>query len=206
MAKISIVDVGTGNIKSIEKAFRAVGAEVVVATEARQVAAADKLVLPGVGHFDAAMVRLRQLGFDDALHECALTRARPVLGICLGMHLMASRSEEGSCPGLGWVPEASVVRFRPAQVNRCKVPHIGWNDIQSDGSGRLLRGIAAASECYFSHSFHLKGVRQDRVTATTTYSYDFASVVEHENLFGVQFHPEKSRSAGNIILNNFASL
>lgn len=201
LAEISIVAVGSGNIASISKAISDIGGSPIVAADHRAVRNADKLILPGIGHFDAAMARLKELGFADALNEAVLMRQRPVLGICLGLHLMASGSDEGQAHGLGWIG-ARALRFHVSDWRSNKVPHIGWNTVETAGDPKLMSDISNQDEFYFSHSYHLEGLTG--ASGSTTYEYPFASVVEIGNIFGTQFHPEKSYRAGLQLLKNFS--
>jgi glutamine amidotransferase len=151
------------------------------------------------------MSNLRRLGLLEALIAAAQERRVPVLGICLGMQLMARRSEEGSSDGLGWL-DAEVVRFDVPDRNRFKVPHIGWGRINTRKQSRLLAGIPGDAEFYFVHSYNVRTCAPEIVLADSAYGHDFVSAVERDNLFGVQFHPEKSHHAGTQVLRNFVGL
>jgi glutamine amidotransferase len=203
--KIGLVDVGVGNIRSIYKCLLALDTTPVLISRPSDIAGADKLILPGVGHFDNALARLKALELEEPLNEAVLMRKTPVLGVCLGMQLMAAESEEGSAKGLGWIG-ARVVRFRVDNPVRNKVPHIGWNSIEITRPSLLLKNVDAESEYYFVHSYHLDTEAAHYSPASTTYDYSFPSVLEHGNIFGTQFHPEKSREAGIVIIQNFLSL
>jgi glutamine amidotransferase len=204
--RVTIVDYGTGNAHTICRQLRAVGASVELTAEPSRIRDADKLVLPGVGNFHVAMEHLRGRALGDALAHAARTRCVPVLGICLGMQLMTRSSEEGRCDGLGWL-DASVVAFRIRDPYRFRVPHMGWNVVtRRRASSRLLHGIGDGASYYFVHGYHL--VTEDRalVVGDTEHESVFASVVEQDNLFGVQFHPEKSHDSGRRLLRNFVEL
>lgn len=201
-SKIGLVDVGLGNIRSIYKCLLSLGAKPLLASRRADILNADKLILPGVGHFEMAVSRLKALELIDALNEAVLVRKTPILGICLGMQLMAVKSEEGIADGLGWIG-ASVVRFQVQDVIRNKVPHIGWNTIEINGNSVLLDKVDPSSEYYFVHSYHLDNGAELYCPATTTYDYVFPSVLERDHIFGTQFHPEKSREAGLLVINNF---
>jgi len=205
MPLITIVDYGMGNLHSVRRKLERIGAQVVVTSDPAAVAAAEKLVLPGVGHFGRAMENLRTLGLLDALGEAVHVRKTPLLGICLGMQLLAARSEEGDVEGLGWI-DATVARFRVADTVRFKVPHIGWNSVAVTRENPLFRGIPANAEFYFVHSFHLVCADERLASGRTEYAYPFASVVQKEHVFGVQFHPEKSHDAGELLLTNFVAV
>jgi len=151
------------------------------------------------------MSNLKELGLTDALNEAVLVKKVPVLGICLGMHLMARHSQEGDCPGLGWF-DAGVVRFKVADTNHYKVPHIGWNSIHIKKGSALMQGILPGSELYFVHSYHFQCNDPADILNETLYKYPFTSAVCRDNIFGVQYHPEKSHDAGEVILRNFLRL
>lgn len=201
---IVIVDYGMGNLGSIANMLRKAGAEARIASAADEVARAGKLVLPGVGAFDAGMRNLEERGLLPALRERALGAKVPVLGICLGMQLFCRSSEEGSREGLGWF-DARCVRFRfPEGAAPRKVPHMGWNTVAAVRESALFRGMPPVPRFYFVHSFHVVCRDPGDVLATTDYGIPFASAVGRGNLLGVQFHPEKSHSFGMRLLRNFA--
>ncbi len=205
MSTLVIVDPGTGNLHSVSKAFRRVGADPVVTSDPARVAAAERLVLPGVGHFGQAMQNLKTRGLIEALNDSVLRRKVPVLGICLGLQLFARRSEEGDVAGLGWI-DARVVRFQVQDTLRYKVPHMGWNSVRQKRPGRLGDWLPAAPLFYFAHSYHLVCGDEGDVLLETTYAGTFASAVERGNILGVQFHPEKSHAAGELLLRGFLAL
>jgi len=195
---IAIVDYGAGNLTSVKKALDWLGQVAVITSDAEQVARAEKLIVPGVGHF-AATRALHSSGLKDAI-DVALGRGTPFLGICLGMQWMfASSAEAPEVAGLG-VFSGECVHF-PAEV---KSPHVGWNQLQLSGDGRLLRQIPAESFVYFTHSYRVPPVEQ--TVATCEYGGTFSAVVERDHLFGVQFHPEKSGPVGIKLLRNFCEL
>jgi len=204
--RIAIVDYGMGNLHSVRKKLDRIGVDVVVTSAPGDMARADKIVLPGVGHFGKAMENLTELGLADALNEAVLVNRTPILGICLGMQLFANRSEEGGGPaGLGWI-DAEVVRFRVPDTLRFKVPHMGWNGVAVAKSSPLLREAGPRTEFYFVHSYHVVCHDPADVLCHTDYAYRFTSMVERDNVFGVQFHPEKSHDAGEALLKNFVYL
>lgn len=195
---IAIVDYGAGNLTSVKKAFDFLGQSVVITSDADQVARAEKVIVPGVGHF-AATRALCSSGLKDAIVS-AIGKGTPFLGICLGMQWMfASSTEAPGVAGLGLFP-AECVHF-PAEV---KSPHVGWNVLQTRGDSRLLRGMPAECFVYFTHSYRVPVV--DPTVATCEYGGTFSAVVERNNLFGVQFHPEKSGAVGIKLLENFCGL
>ncbi len=203
--RIVIVDFGMGNLNSVRKKISMLGGSPVVSSDPKDIECCDKLILPGVGHFGKAMNNLKQLGLVEALRVYALERKKPVLGICLGMQLFAKKSEEGNAEGLGWV-DAEIVRFRISDTTLFKVPHIGWNRVSIAKESMLMKGIPPASEFYFVHSYYLVAKEKGNVLGETEYESRFVSAIECENIFGVQFHPEKSHDAGKTLLSNFIQL
>jgi glutamine amidotransferase len=192
---IAIVDYGAGNLNSVKKAFDYLGADIVVTDQPETLATADKIVFPGVGHF-SSLRALDRSGLREALLQAAFA-GRPLLGICLGMQWLFEGSEEYSeLAGAGIFP--GKCRLFPSSV---KSPHVGWNSIAVQPGSRLLRGIAQDSYVYYTHSFHAPLVAG--TTAATDYGLQFAGAVERGNIFGVQFHPEKSGDVGLAILKNF---
>lgn len=193
-----------GNMHSVWKHLTSFGVECAVSAKPQEILKASKLILPGVGHFGQAMENLEQQGLVDVLNELVMHKKIPILGICLGMQLMADYSEEGNTDGLGWI-FGKVRRLQVKDTLRFKVPHMGWNQIRKQKKSKLLEGISGTSEFYFLHSYHLMAEQND-VLSETSYSCEFTSAVERENIYGVQFHPEKSHSAGRILLNNFIKI
>lgn len=203
--RILIVDFGMGNLNSIWKKLVRLDCSPAVSSNPAEIAAADKLILPGVGHFGRAMGNLRELHLLDALNEAVLTRRRPILGICLGMQLMAGHSEEGDASGLGWV-DGKVVKIRPKDTLSFKVPHVGWNQIACSKGSALMKDIPELSEFYFVHSYYLKAEVAADILNETEYEEKFTSAIEKNNIFGVQYHPEKSHDVGEILLKNFVDI
>jgi glutamine amidotransferase len=200
---ITIVDYGMGNLRSVQKAFERVGAEAIIAADAREVASATQLVLPGVGAFRDAIAELKRRDLVGPLRE-HIEAGKPLLGICLGMQLLFDVSYEGGeYEGLG-VLSGTVERF-PSRPG-FKVPHMGWNRLARCGDPPVLAGIPNDAHFYFVHSYHVVPADQSVVAATTDYILPFVSAVGRENLFAVQFHPEKSQQSGLRLLQNFASL
>jgi glutamine amidotransferase len=196
---IAIVDYKAGNLTSVKKAFDHLGAETIVTSDPIQVSKADKIVVPGVGNF-AATETLNDSGLRNVIVEC-IERGDPLLGICLGMQWMLASSEEA--------PEVHGLALWPGECSRfppdVKSPHVGWNSLQiRDGVSRLLRGVAPGSYVYFTHSYRVPLLAA--TTAACEYGGGFSAVVEKDNLYGVQFHPEKSGAAGLTILKNFCDL
>jgi glutamine amidotransferase len=178
------------------------GAKVVISSDPAQVRSAEKILLPGVGHFGRAMENLVHNGLADALNEAVLVKQVPILGICLGMQLMASSSAEGGSAGLGWFG-GSVVRLEVADKLHFKVPHMGWNQVRQAKRSLLLKDIPDDSEFYFVHSYCYAPENKDEVLLTSDYSTSFTCGIERDNIFGVQFHPEKSHDVGMKMLRNF---
>jgi len=198
--RLVLVDYGAGNLRSVENALRAAGAgEVAVSADPAAVAGADRIVLPGVGAFAACMNGLTAIpGMVDALREAAIARARPFLGICVGMQLMADLGvEHGDHPGLGWIP-GRVERIEPADP-AVKVPHMGWNDVVPSADHPLI----AAGEAYFLHSYAFLPAEPRTLLATTDHGGRRTAAIGRDNLIGVQFHPEKSQRYGQAFLSRF---
>ncbi|MGB2685904.1 MAG: imidazole glycerol phosphate synthase subunit HisH [Olleya sp.] len=192
--KLVIIDYGAGNIKSIQFAFKRLGYDAILSNNPEEIKAADKVIFPGVGEASSAMKMLKSSGLDALIP----TLKQPVLGICLGMQLMCKSSEEGNTEGLG-IFDVVVKRFD----NSVKVPQMGWNTIANLKSD-LFKGVKNEEFMYSVHSFYAENCKES--IATTTYSIDFASALQHNNFYGVQFHPEKSSTAGEQILKNFIEL
>jgi glutamine amidotransferase len=198
---IAIIDYGVGNLRSVEKAFAATGCEAIVSSDEKDLRAARKLVLPGVGAFGACMRALSERGFDRLVSE-RVREGTPLLGVCVGMQMLFEESEEfGSTPGLALLP-GRVRRFSDELV----VPHVGWNRIQQRQSHALFDDVADGSFFYFVHSYYCEPADQSVVAGETEYGLSYASVVAKDSVCGVQFHPEKSQDAGLRLLRNFARL
>lgn len=204
MPRVTLVKYGLGNIQAFVQIYQRLNITVEVAATPEQLGTAEKIILPGVGAFDWAMTRLNNSGLRDILDTLVLERRVPVLGICVGMQMMARGSEEGTLPGLGWI-DADVVRFDPAQIGDTPLPHMGWNDVRPVATDSLFRGIKAP-RYYFLHSYFTVPRKPTDVLATTSYGSDFTSAVRSSHVFGTQFHPEKSHHWGIDLLRNFAEL
>ena len=195
---IAIVDYGAGNLNSVKKAFQHIGADAVVTSDPASLASADQIVLPGVGHFSALGV-LERMGLRKAMSQNARA-GKPLLGICLGMQWLFDGSEEApQITGAGLF--SGTCRQFPSSV---KSPHVGWNSLTVQNDSRLLRGLAQDTFVYYTHSFHAPVVAA--TTAASEYGLPFSAAVEKDNIFGVQFHPEKSGPAGLLILKNFCEV
>lgn len=199
---IAILDYDAGNIKSVEKAFKILGEETILTRDFSVIKKADRLVLPGVGSFAAAMDNLKKYELDKAIHEFVAT-GKPFLGICLGLQLLFESSEES--PGVEGLHVLDGIVKRIPDSEGIKVPHIGWNSLDFPNEGRLFNGIDDGAFVYFVHSYYLQAKEPSIVTATTEYGCHIHASVEKDNIFACQFHPEKSSTVGLKILKNFAT-
>lgn len=203
---IGIINYGSGNIQAIGNIYDRLHIGYAVIESVRQLETADKLILPGVGAFDSTMDTLRQTGLIGKLNEMVLDRHVPILGICVGMQILCNRSEEGQFPGLGWI-DAEVKRFDPSWFSsKPKLPHMGWNMVSDIKHKQLFNGIDEKEGFYFVHSYYVECKDETDIMTRTLYGIEFASSVHRGNVFGVQFHPEKSHENGIQLLKNFALL
>ena len=205
-SQVVIIDYKMGNLRSVQKAFEKVGCSAIITDNHALIKKADKIVLPGVGAFKDGMKHLEELGLIELLNKEVLVNKKPFLGICLGMQLIAKRSyENGKTDGLGWI-DAEVIKFDFTQREKVlKVPHVGWNDVKYKNKNILFDGIVDKSDFYFVHSYYFS-TKEDIVSSTTDYGFDFVSSVQKENIFAFQFHPEKSQVVGLKILENFVQI
>jgi imidazole glycerol-phosphate synthase subunit HisH len=202
---ITIVSYGLGNIQAFANIFSRLNIPVAVAKTAEQLSAAERIILPGVGAFDWAMSLLEESGMRSCLDELVIRKKRPVLGVCVGMQMMASRSDEGKLPGLGWI-DAEVRRFDEVFFRqKTHLPHMGWNDVTPRSGECLFKGLTQP-RFYFLHSYYFAPANPSDVLAITDYNGSFTSAVRMGNVFGTQFHPEKSHQWGIQLLKNFAEL
>jgi len=201
---IIIIDYGMGNLRSVQKAFERIGIPARISSEADEILNAEKLVLPGVGHFECGMKNLRTKGLFDLLNKVVLNNKIPIIGICLGMQLMTEFSEEGNCEGFGWI-KARTQKFL-FQNKELKIPHMGWNNLLIKNSDSIFKNITSDNFFYFVHSYYVTCENEVDILAETNYSNNFVSSLNKDNIYGCQFHPEKSHDNGLKILKNFANL
>jgi glutamine amidotransferase len=201
--RIAIVDYGMGNIRSVKRKFSELGYKAESVTNPDDVLLADKLVLPGVGHFANGVNQLKMRGLWDVIDEKVRKQNTPVLGICLGMQLMAKHSEEGNAEGFGWL-DAEVVRFNIDNKLKYKIPHIGWNNSELQNNSFFTKGLRSDKLYYFVHAYHLVCHDKSEILGTTSYENNFTSIAGKNHIIGVQFHPEKSHDSANELINQFA--
>jgi imidazole glycerol-phosphate synthase subunit HisH len=204
---IAILDYGMGNPGSIQNMLQKIGGKAVITADHDLIDSASAIILPGVGAFDNGMLKLRSKGIVDLLEIKVKQEGTPLLGICLGMQLLFSYSEEGTEHGLDWV-EGKVRKFDflEAGIPSQKIPHMGWNTIQAKKANSLFKGLEDLARFYFVHSYHAVCDKQEDLLATAFYGYDFACAVQNNNIYGVQFHPEKSHRFGMVLLKNFLEI
>ena len=205
---IAIIDYGLGNVQAFANVYTRLNIPFIIANKSDDIEIAHKIILPGVGAFDYAMTLLDQSGMLDMLNERVQKFHVPVLGVCVGMQMMADSSDEGKLPGLGWI-KGHVKKFDSSLIQQSmNIPHMGWNNIHPcDHSSVLMEELDSSSRFYFLHSFYFDcETNTDSILATTNYVHDFTCAVFHKNIYGVQFHPEKSHHWGEKILENFARL
>lgn len=200
---ITIVDYGMGNLGSITNMFKRIGVKAIVTSDLGQIDQAEKLLLPGVGAFDKAMEAINGTGLRQVLDRKVLEQGTPVLGVCLGMQILTSGSDEGEKDGLGWIPGRACAFNTDTGL---KVPHMGWNVTTPAQNNQLADGLGDDSRFYFVHSFCVQVENPDHCIFTSNYGREFASGIQKDNIYGVQFHPEKSHKFGMKILKNFAGL
>jgi glutamine amidotransferase len=201
---ITLVNYGLGNIQAFANIYKRLNIPITAAENPDQLKKAEKIILPGVGAFDWAMERLESSGMRSCLDDLVMEKNKPVLGICVGMQMMALGSDEGILPGLGWI-DANVKRF---DVNgfspKTRLPHMGWNDVAPQSTDCIFNGISDP-RFYFLHSYYFEPKKRENVLAVTDYNRCFASAIRSGNVFGTQFHPEKSHHWGMQVLKNFAN-
>ncbi len=201
---VTIVDYGLGNILAFKNLYKRLNVEVTTATTPDELAAARRIILPGVGAFDHAMQRLESSGMRPMLERLVNDEKIPVLGVCVGMQMLADASDEGSRPGLSWIKGRVRAFATEPKSQTLPLPHMGWNDVVPAAGNAVFRGLERDARFYFLHSFFFDAVDADDIAARASYGTDFACAVSHGHIHGVQFHPEKSHSAGTTLLKNFA--
>ncbi|MBN8704015.1 MAG: imidazole glycerol phosphate synthase subunit HisH [Bacteroidetes bacterium] len=203
---ITIVDYGMGNLGSIANMFKKIGAQAEITSDLEKINKAQKLLLPGVGAFDNAMHKINSAGMLPVLNTKVLNEKVPVLGICLGMQLLTNSSEEGQLPGLGWISGKTLSFKKVMNDDKLKIPHMGWSSVKKATSSPLTENFYDDTRFYFVHSYYVKADSRDNVILTTNYFIDFDSALQKDNIFGAQFHPEKSHKFGMRFLENFAKI
>jgi len=202
---IAIINYGLGNLTSIQNMHKRLGINAIITSETDKIKNASKLILPGVGHFKKGMENLHSSGLKELLDDLVLGQKKPILGICLGAQLMTKHSEEGDVDGLAWV-NATTVRFDQKKINGLKVPHMGWSDIRIADSNPLWMNLPPEPRFYFVHTFHFLFDKENEISATSTHGYEFVCAFRKDNIFGTQFHPEKSHKFGMKVIENFHKL
>ncbi len=201
--KIVVIDYGMGNLRSVKNRFKHMDVDATISSDLSEIAKADKLILPGVGHFEAGMKQLKDRGLLELLEEKVIQGNTPILGICLGMQLFTNFSEEGNVEGLGWI-DAQTKKFDASIIQSLhKVPHMGWNSINVTNETVLTENLDTNDLFYFVHSYHVVCETDQNVLTKTTYGYEFVSAIFKDNIYGVQFHPEKSHDIGKQMIGNF---
>lgn len=203
---IGIVNYGAGNIKALVNQYEILNIKHIVINEKKQFNNVEKIILPGVGSFDYCKTQLENSKLIDALNENVCVLNKPVLGICVGMQLMAESSEEGNKKGLSWI-SGNVKKFKKQWFkNKPTIPHMGWNEIEVTNNSDIFKGIKNNIGFYFVHSYYFEAINKNNILCTTEYGIEFHSGIISNNIFGVQFHPEKSHTNGSNLLKNFAKL
>lgn len=203
---ITLIDYGVGNLNAFLNVYKRVDVPAKIARTASDLSDAEKIILPGVGHFDHAMRKLNASGMRDKLDELVLHKKVPVIGICVGMQMMANYSEEGDEEGLKWI-DAGVKKFNESKIKYVtKLPHMGWNDVKPVKDLNLFRGLETDAIFYFLHSYYFECKNTDDIMAVSEYGVAFTSAAHHQNRYGIQFHPEKSHHYGEKLLYNFSQL
>jgi glutamine amidotransferase len=203
---IAIVDYGLGNVRAFANIYKKLNVPFITAKREEDLRHATKLILPGVGAFDHAMQLFTASGMREAVEDLVLTQNRPLIGVCVGMQMLARDSDEGMEPGLNWIPghvrklDASLFEYRT------KLPHMGWNDVMRKQASPLLKGSDDRGMFYFLHSYYFDCDDAQNVLATANYGMEFAAIINHKNIYGIQCHPEKSHDFGIAILKNFSEL
>jgi len=199
---ITIINYNMGNLGSIANMLRHIGYNSEITSDISKINSAEKIILPGVGNFDKAIQNIDKLGLTEVIKKKALIDKTPILGICLGMQLLCKNSEEGNGLGLGLI-DAEVKKFLFSKEYKLKIPHMGWNNVRIVKNHSIVSNMGEDTRFYFVHSYHVTCNNEDNILTRTNYGYDFTSSYAHDNIVGVQFHPEKSHKFGMLLLNNF---
>jgi glutamine amidotransferase len=203
---IGIVNYGSGNINAIANIYKGLNIECKAVSDESELEAVDRLILPGVGAFDECMQQLRESGLQEKLTQLVLLKKKPVLGICIGMHIMADTSDEGVLSGLGWI-QGKVKKFSTKSLEaKPYLPHMGWNNVEDINRHAIFKGVEYDQGFYFVHSYYYSCSDDLNILATSYYGDSFSSAIYKNNIFGMQFHPEKSHSNGIKLLENFAKI
>jgi imidazole glycerol-phosphate synthase subunit HisH len=202
---ITIVNYGVGNLASIKNMLKKAGFDAVLATEKSEIEQASKLILPGIGAFDHCMSEFNKSGLREMVTKKALGDNTPLLGICVGLQMLMENSEEGVEPGLGWI-KGKTIKFKKEALGDLKIPHMGWTNVQIVKDTPVTRDLGNEPRFYFVHSYYVQPEDQSDTMLTATYGYEFTAAVNRNNIFGAQFHPEKSHKYGMKILENFGRL
>lgn len=205
---IGIINYGVGNISAFKNIYKQLNIPIKIVSSENELDDVSKIILPGVGHFDYAMTRFQDSGMVNRVNQMVMQDKTPVVGICVGMQMMAKRSDEGELAGLGWI-DAEVKKFDPDLTMgkmQLPLPHMGWNDIEKSGNSPILEGLDHSSRFYFLHSYYFVCNNPNDIIAQTNYGGIYTSAANHENVYGIQFHPEKSHKYGIQLLKNFAEL
>tara|TARA_B110000438_G_C15807524_1_gene648140 strand:- start:1768 stop:2385 length:618 start_codon:yes stop_codon:yes gene_type:complete len=203
---IGIIDYGLGNVKAFANVYKNLNLPTRIINQPSELRDVDRIILPGVGAFDYAMKKLNQSGMREVLDEIILEKNLPVLGICVGMQMLAYSSDEGSHPGLGWI-EGTVKKFDLSNLNKSLiVPHMGWNNVTPLKNNGLFKDFDFKAHFYFLHSYYFQCQNKDQIIAISDYGGEFTCAVNYRNIFGIQFHPEKSHQHGIQLLKNFSEI
>jgi len=202
---ITIINYGMGNLGSVQNMLKRIGIKSIISSDINEIEKAEKILLPGVGSFDAAISKIDELNLRPVLTFMAKEKKVPFLGICLGMQLLTESSEEGVLKGLNFVP-AKTIKFKFPENSNLKIPHMGWNLVTKKTESVLTKNFTDEFRFYFVHSYHVKCDSPINSILTTNYGYEFDSAIQNENVFGAQFHPEKSHKYGMQLLSNFANI
>lgn len=203
---ITIINYGLGNINAFCNLYKRLNIDIKISSDIDNLSEATKLILPGVGAFDHAMAQLNKSGMRGKLEELVIINKIPILGICVGMQMLADKSDEGMLPGLGWIKGNVKIFDKKLIPYKTKLPHMGWNEVKPVYENRIFAGLEKKTRFYFLHSYYFECSNNEDVISTTEYGITYASAVNNNNIFGVQFHPEKSHTNGIRLLKNFAEL